>query len=117
MGRSPSHVAHQLPGDAGNISSIEILSPRPDKPLCSSMHRQYVGGLLHQSPRGSSLTVAPVQAGVADPLVDTRETALLEGSFHPWVPQSGSRYPVETGAEARGMDVPHRGGGADLEEI
>ncbi len=49
--------------------------------------------------------------------MDPGETALLEGSFHPWVPQSGSKHPVETGAEARGMDAPHRGGGADLEEI
>ncbi len=80
------------------------------------MHRQYDGGLLHQPTRGSSLA-PPVQAGAADPLVDPGETALLEGSFHPWVPQSGSRHPVETGAEARGMDAPHRGDRADLEEI
>ncbi len=92
------------------------MSPRPERPSCASMHGQYVGGLLHQPPRGSSLT-PPVQAGAADPLVDPRETALLEGSFHSWVTQSGSRHPVNTGAEARGMDAPHRGGGADLEEI
>ncbi len=45
------------------------------------------------------------------------ETALPEGSVHPWVPQLGSRHPVKTGAEARGMDAPHRGDGADLEEV
>ncbi len=116
VGRSPSHVAHQLPGDVGSFSSIETLSPRPERPSCASTHGQYIGGLLHQPPRGSLLT-PPVQAGAADPLVDPTETSLLEGSFHPWVPQSGSRHPVETGAEARGMDAPHRGGGADLEEI
>ncbi len=112
----PSHVAHQLPGDAASISSIETLSPRPERPSFASMQRQYVSGLLHQPPRGSSLT-PPVQAGAADPLVDQSETALLEGSFHPCVPQSGSRHPVETGAEAWGMDAPHRGGGADFEKI
>ncbi len=116
VGRSPSHVAHQLPGDAGSISSIERLSPRPERPTYASTHRQYIGGLLHQPPRGSSLA-PPVQAGTADPLVDPREIALLEGSFHPWVHQSGSKHPVETGPEARVMDVPHRGGGADLEEM
>ncbi len=44
VGRSPSHVEHQLPGDAGSISSFETLSPRP---ASASAHRQYVGGLLH----------------------------------------------------------------------
>ncbi len=59
----------------------------------------------------------PIQAGATDPPVDPGETVLLEGSVHPWVPQSGSRHPVETGAEARGMDTVHRGDGADLEEF
>ncbi len=56
------------------------------------------------------------QGGLRLP-VDPRETALLVGSVHHWVPQSGSRHPVETGAEARGMDAPHRGDEADLEEV
>ncbi len=47
VGRSPSHVAHQLPEDAGSISSFETLSPRPERTSCASAHRQYVGGLLH----------------------------------------------------------------------
>ncbi len=116
VGRSPSQLAHQLPGDAGSFSSIEAFSPRPGRPSCANSHRQYVGGLLHQPPRGSALA-PPVQAGAPDPSVGPGETALLEGSVHPWVPQSGSRHPVETGAEARGMDAPHRGDGADLEEV
>ncbi len=49
VGRSPSHVAHQLPEDAGSISSIETISPRPERPSCASSHRQHIGGLLHQS--------------------------------------------------------------------
>ncbi len=32
VGRSPSHVANQLPGDAGSISRFEILYPRPERP-------------------------------------------------------------------------------------
>ncbi len=39
VGRSPSHVAHQLPGDAGSFSSVETLSPRPERPSCASKHR------------------------------------------------------------------------------
>ncbi len=109
-------LAHQLPGDAGSFSSIEAFSSRPRRPSCASSHRQYVGGLLHQPPGGSAFA-PPVQAGAPDPSVGPGETALLEGSVHPWVPQSGSRHPVETGAEARGMDAPHRGDGADLEEV
>ncbi len=30
---------------------------------------------------------------------------------------TGSRHPFEAGAKARGMDPPHRGDGADLEEV
>ncbi len=116
VGRSPSQLAHQLPGDAGSFSSIEAFSSRPRRPSCASSHRQYVGGLLHQPPGGSAFA-PPVQAGAPDPSVGPGETALLEGSVHPWVRQSGSRHPVETGAEARGMDAPHRGDGADLEEV
>ncbi len=116
VGRSPSQLAHQLPGDAGSFSSVEAFSSRPRRPSCASSHRQYVGGLLHQPPGGSAFA-PPVQAGTPDPSVGPGETALLEGSVHPWVPQSGSRHPVETGAEARGMDAPHRGDGADLEEV
>ncbi len=116
VGRSPSHVAHQLPGDSGSISSFETLSPRPERPSCASTHRQYVGGLLDQPPGGSAF-VPFVQAGAPDPPVGPGETALPEGSVHPWVPQSGSRHPVETGATARGLDAPHRGDGADLKEV
>ncbi len=39
VGRSPSHVAHQLSGDAGSISNFETLSPRPERPSCVSTHR------------------------------------------------------------------------------
>ncbi len=38
---SPSHVAHQLPGDAGRVSSIKTFSSGPKKSQCASMHRQH----------------------------------------------------------------------------
>ncbi|KAL0152850.1 hypothetical protein M9458_051844, partial [Cirrhinus mrigala] len=45
------------------------------------------------------------------------QTPLAESSFCTRVSQCGSRHPVETGAEARGMDASPRGGEADLESV
>ncbi|KAL0150783.1 hypothetical protein M9458_053901 [Cirrhinus mrigala] len=114
--RSPSHLAHQLPGDAGRVSSVETLSPRPNRPPCVGAHRQHSGGLLHQPP-GRSAFAPLVQAGAPDPCVVPGETPLAESSSCPWASQHGSRRPVEAGAEARGMDASPRGGEADLESF
>ncbi len=114
--RPPSHVAHQLPRDAGCVSSIKTLSPRPNRLPCGGAHRQHSGGLLYQPPERSAF--APlVQAGAPDPCVGPRETPFNQSSSHSWVSQSGSRLPVETGAEARGMETPPRGGVSDLENV
>ncbi len=42
---SPSHVAHQLPGDAGRVSSTQTLSTRPERSPCvgASRHPVEVG--------------------------------------------------------------------------
>ncbi len=114
--RPPSHVAHQLPGDAGRISSTETLSPRPKRPPCVGAHRQHSGGLLHQPP-GRSAFAPPLQAGAPDPCVGPRETPLAESSVHPGASQCGSRQPVEAGAEAWGMETPPRRGESDLESV
>ncbi|KAI2668277.1 Transposon Ty3-G Gag-Pol polyprotein [Labeo rohita] len=45
------------------------------------------------------------------------QTPLAESSLCSWASQLGSRHPVETGAEARGMDASPRGGEADLESV
>ncbi len=95
---SPSHVAYQLTGDAGGVSSSETLSPRPKRSSCVGTHRQHNGDLLHQPPR-SSAVAPPVQAGAPDPCV----VPLAESSLHPWAPQCGSRHPVEERAEAGGF--------------
>lgn len=60
---------------------------------------------------------AIIQAGSPDPPVGPMETAFNQGSLHPRALKHGSRHPVEAGAEARGVDTPHRGGGAALAEI
>ncbi len=55
---SPSHVAHQLPGDAGRVSSTQTLSSRTKRSPCVGEHRQHSGGLLHKPPGRS--TFAPL---------------------------------------------------------
>ncbi len=53
---SPSHVAYQLPGDAGSVSGSETIYPRPKRSPCVDAHRQHSCGLLHQPPRRSHCT-------------------------------------------------------------
>ncbi len=95
----PSHMAHQLSGDASSLSSTEIFPPRPERSPCVGAHRQHSGGLLHQPPGGSAL--APVvQTGTPDPLVVPGQVPLTESTVYSWVPECGTRRTVETGAEA-----------------
>ncbi len=37
--QSPSHVAHQLPGDAGHVLSTETLPPGPKRSPCVGVQR------------------------------------------------------------------------------
>ncbi|KAI2662393.1 hypothetical protein H4Q32_001228 [Labeo rohita] len=113
---SSSRLAHQLPRDAGRISSIEVLSTRPQRSPCAGSHRQHSGGLLYQPP-GRSAVAPLIQAGAPDPCVVPGQTPLSSSSSHSWAFECGSRHPVETGAEARGMDASPRGGGADMGDL
>ncbi|KAI2656770.1 Transposon Ty3-G Gag-Pol polyprotein [Labeo rohita] len=113
---SSSRLAHQLPRDAGRISSAEIFSSRPQKSPCAGSHRQHSGGLLHQPPRRSA--VAPlIQAGAPDPCVVPGQTPLPSSSAYSWAFECGSRHPVETGAEARGMDASPRSSESDMGDL
>ncbi len=38
----PSHMAHQLPGDAGRVSSTQTLSTRPERSPCVGASRHPV---------------------------------------------------------------------------
>ncbi len=109
-------LAHQLPGDAGRVSSTETLPPRPKRSPCVGAHRQHSGGLLHQPP-GRSVFTPPLQAGTPDPCVVPGQAPLAESSSYSWASQYGSRHPVVAGAEARGMDASPRGGEADMESF
>ncbi len=45
------------------------------------------------------------------------EVVVSSSSLHPGGPQYRSRHPVETKTEARGMEAPPQGGGADMEGV
>ncbi len=113
---SPSHVAHQLPGDAGRVSSTETFSSRPKKSQCASTHRQHSCGFLYQPP-GRSAFAPLMQAGAPDPCVVPGQVPLTESGLYSWASQCRSRHPVEAGAEARGMEASPRGGEAGLESF
>ncbi|KAI2653767.1 Transposon Ty3-G Gag-Pol polyprotein [Labeo rohita] len=83
---------------------------------CAGSHRQHSGGLLYQPP-GRSAVAPLIQAGAPDPCVVPGQTPLSSSSSHSWAFECGSRHPVETGAEARGMDASPRGGGADMGDL
>ncbi len=91
----PSHVAHQLPGDAGHVTSNQTLFTRPERSPCvgASTHNTVV--VFYINYQGSAF--APlVQAGWK-----SQGKLLAESSSSEY----GSRHPVEAGVEGRGMDA------------
>ncbi len=58
-----------------------------------------------------------IQAGAPDPCVVPGKVPLAGSGLYSWASQYGSRYPVEAGAEARGMEASPRGGEADMESF
>ncbi len=92
------------------------MSIRSQGPPCACPLRQHIGGLLHKPPGGFAVT-STLQTGVPNPPVVPREVVVSSSSLHPGDPQYRSRHPVETGAEARGMEAPPRGGGTDMKGV
>ncbi len=111
-----SLMAHQPPGDVGCISCSQEFPNRSQGPPCACPLRQHIGGLLHKSPGRFGVT-STLQTGVPNPPVVPKEVVVSASNLHPGGPQYRSRHPVETGAEARGMEAPPRGGGADMEGV
>ncbi len=109
-------MAHQPSGDVGCISCSQEFPSRSQGPPCACPLRQHIGGLLHKSP-GCFAVTSTLQTGVPKPPVVPREVVVSSSSLQPGGPQYRSRHPVETGAEARGMEAPPRGGGADMEGV
>ncbi len=109
-------MAHQPSRDVGCIFCPQEIPSRSQGPPCACTLRQHISGLPHKSPGGFTVT-STLQTGVPDPPVVPREVVVSSSSLHPGDPQYRSRHLVETGAEARGMEAPPRGGGADMEGV
>ncbi len=109
-----SLMAHQPSGYVGCISCSQECPSRSQGPPCACPLRQHVGGLLLKSPGGFAVT-STLQTGEPNPPVVPKEVVSLS-SLHPRGPQYRSRHPpIFLQAEARGMEAPPRGGGADME--
>ncbi len=112
---SPSHMAHQLSGDASSLSSTEIFPPRPERSPCVGAHHNtaVVSYIIHQG----GLRSRPLYKLAHQILLWSQDKFLLLRALYSWVPECGTRRTVETGAEARGMDASPRGGEADMENV
>ncbi len=104
-GGHQSYIAHKLPEDAGCVLSSETLCPRPERPSFCWFARQHSSSGLGYKPPGESVLALPLHTGAPDPLW-AQGTPLAESSVYPYASQYGSRLPIETGAEARGMLTP-----------
>ncbi len=113
---SQSHEAHQLPGDAGRVSSTQTLSSGPKRSPCVATHQQHSCVFLCQ-PQGRSAFTPLIQAGAPDPCVVPGQVPLTGSGLYSWASQYESRYPVEAGAEARGMEASPQDGEADMESF
>ncbi len=112
---SPSHVAHQLPGDAGRVSSIKYFLPElRNRHVLTRTGNTAVVSYINQR---RSAFAPPVQAGAPNSWVVPGQTPLAENSSYSWASKYGSRHPVEAVVEARGMDASPWGGEADLESL
>jgi hypothetical protein len=116
VGGSSARVAHQLPRADGCISGPEILSPSVERLSCPSAGGQYSSSLLHKSPGRSALTQFE-QDSEADFSLGPGEVPVTQGSVHPWAPECGSRFTVQTETADRGMETPPRSSQSDLDQI
>lgn len=81
--------------------------------LVQTVNTLLVSYINHQG----TLVMPTLQTGTPDSPVSPGQAALSESSVYPWVLKSESGYPVEQGAEVRGMETPTRGDGVDLEGV
>ncbi len=90
----------------GNKNSVRERAHR----ICTS--------LKHKDTKWQTQSGTPtLQTGVPNPSVVPREVVVSASNLHPGGPQYRSRHPVETRTEARGMEAPPRGGGADMVRV
>ncbi len=100
-----SLMAHKPSGDVGCISFSQEF-PANLRGYHVLVHSGgHIGGVLHKSPGGFAVT-STLQTDMPNPPVVPMEVVVSSSSLHPGGPQSRSRHPVETGAEAREMEAP-----------
>ncbi len=98
-------MAHQPSGDIGCISCSQEFPSRSQGPPCARPLRQHIGGLLHKSPGGCTVT-STLQTGMPNSPVVLREVAVSSSSIHPGVHNVGADILFETVAEAQGTEAP-----------
>ncbi len=108
-GRVPL-LAYKLPGIQGCLPGFEVFSPRSRGVSYHSQDGQNGGCVPHKPPRRFKV-VHPGQA--SSPLVP-RQVTLFEGGSRSGSIEPGSRFSVETEAQAGGMDVEPSDGIPDL---
>ncbi len=81
------------------------------------VHSDNISVVSYINHQGVLRSLSTLQTGVPNPPVVPREVVVSSSSLQPGGPQYRSRHPVETGAEARGMEASPRGGGADMEGV
>ncbi len=106
---SPSQVAHQLPGDAGSVSSTQTLSNRSERSPCVGAHWQHSDGLLYQPPGG--LRSRPLYKLAHQILVCSQGKLLSLKAVHiPGHLNIAVDILSRQGLRPRGMDASTRGG-------
>ncbi len=114
-GRVPL-LAYKLPGTQGCLPGFEVFSPRSRGASCHSQDGQYGGCVPHKPPRRFKVA-HPGQACVPSSPLVPRQVPLFEGGSRSGSTEPGSRFSVETEAQAGGMDVEPSDGIPDLGSV
>ncbi len=114
-GRVPL-LAYKLPGTQGCLPGFEVFSPRSRGVSCHSQDGQYGGCVPHKPPRRFKVAHPGQACAPSSPLVP-RQVPLFEGGSRSGSTEPGSRFSVETEAQAGGMDVEPSDGIPDLGSV
>ncbi len=98
-GRVPL-LAYKLPGTQGCLPGFEVFSPRPRGASYYSQDGQYGGCVPHKPPRRFTVAHPGQACAPSSPLVP-RQVPLFEGCSRSGSTEPGSRFSVETEAQAR----------------
>ncbi len=110
------HPTHQLPGNAGSVSSPSYLLTRPKGAPRSGPFRQHDRGSLHKSPRRALLEV-PLRSSGASLGIVSAQPVFAESNACARQTESGCRHAITEQRPLRGMDAPPTGGSGDLGDI